>query len=297
MDKHATQINEEISDAFVALNSSFPGHDQCFVGDTLRSKFWYGITRLSTDGGWVDPRYPTQELFPADDIPISNYEINKCSYYDGNKIHSVWCDFIFPCGVCEIPRGKWYYLKGLCNNDLDKIYDFHYYIYGVSDQRPYFKYVFFQDTFNFYFIFFFFSRGVSKSNIYFNGTSQRWRLQSLLQPSKFMETEGDLSSLIPIGSYSWKTGSHNSWCSKPEGFTTDLTFSQCFPNKYTCDSGYCIPLHQRCNTELNCEDKSDENNCHTLVLEENYNKRVPPITSADPISVCTRRSKQCKSLI
>ena len=147
MDKHATQINEEISDAFVALNSSFPGHDQCFVGDTLRSKFWYGITRLSTDGGWVDPRYPTQELFNADDIPISNYEINKCSYYDGNKIHSVWCDFIFPCGVCEIPRGKWYYLKGLCNNDLDKIYDFHYYIYGVSDQRPYFKYVFFQDTF------------------------------------------------------------------------------------------------------------------------------------------------------
>ena len=89
----------------------------------------------------------------------------------------------------------------------------------------------------------------TKSNIYFNGTSQRWRLQSLLQPSKFMETEGDLSSLIPIGSYSWKTGSKNSWCSKPEGFTTDLTFSQCYPNKYTCDSGYCIPLHQRCNTE------------------------------------------------
>ena len=191
MDKHASQINEEISDAFVALNSSFPGHDQCFVGDTLRTKFWYGITRLSTDGGWVDPRYPTQELFNADDIPISNHEINRCTYYDGNQMHSVWCDFIFPCGVCEIPRGKWYYLKGLCNNDLDKTYDFYYYIYGVSDQRPYFKYVFFQDTFKFHFIVFSNPGEQQKvtyilmehhkdgdSNLYFNQVSL-WKLKEI----------------------------------------------------------------------------------------------------------------------
>ena len=101
-----------------------------------------------------------------------------------------------------------------------------------------------------------------------------------------METEGDLSSLIPIGSYSWKTGSKNSWCSKPEGFTTDLTFSQCFPNKYTCDSGYCIPLHQRCNTELNCEDKSDENNCKYMIFGQDYSNRQLPIDeSGEPCIV------------
>ena len=138
MDKQASRVNEDISNAFVILNSTFPGHDQCFVADSSKAKFWYGIKRLSTDGLWVDPRYPTQELSNLD-IPISNYESNKCSYYDGNKAHSVWCDFVFPCGICQITRGTLYYLKGLCNDDMDKIYDFQYYIYGVNGQRPYFK--------------------------------------------------------------------------------------------------------------------------------------------------------------
>ena len=29
---------------------------------------------------------------------------------------------------------------------------------------------------------------------------------------------------------------------------------------------------------MDCEDKSDENNCNLIVFEENYNKKVPPFT-------------------
>ena len=75
-------------------------------------------------------------------------------------------------------------------------------------------------------------------------------------------------------------------CAKPEGFITELTFSQCYPNKYTCNSGYCVPLHQRCNTELNCKDKSDENNCNYMIFGPDYSKRQLPIDeSGDPCIV------------
>ena len=36
-------------------------------------------------------------------------------------------------------------------------------------------------------------------------------------------------------------------------------------------------MEQRCNQIANCRDKSDEIDCKLLVLENNYNKKVPPI--------------------
>ena len=34
-----------------------------------------------------------------------------------------------------------------------------------------------------------------------------------------------------------------------------------------------------------CRDKSDEKNCKILLLEDGYNKKVPPILSSDPVDV------------
>ena len=36
-------------------------------------------------------------------------------------------------------------------------------------------------------------------------------------------------------------------------------------------------MDQRCNQLPNCRDKSDEKGCRFLILEDDYNKRVPPI--------------------
>ena len=45
------------------------------------------------------------------------------------------------------------------------------------------------------------------------------------------------------------------FCGKKEGEVSELTLSTCFPGKYTCDSGHCIELSSKCNTEIDCDDK------------------------------------------
>ena len=124
--------------------------------------------------------------------------------------------------------------------------------------------------------------------MYFNAKSKRWTLESLVNPEKFIETESDFSNQIPIGTHNWKTGSANSLCGSFKGTVTELSFSQCYPNKYTCNSGHCVPLHQKCNTEINCEDKSDEYNCQYIKLGSNYNKGILPIdveAAGEPLTV------------
>ena len=44
----------------------------------------------------------------------------------------------FPCGICEIPEDKLIYLKGLCKDSYD-IFDMKYHVYGLKNNRPYFK--------------------------------------------------------------------------------------------------------------------------------------------------------------
>ena len=37
-------------------------------------------------------------------------------------------------------------------------------------------------------------------------------------------------------------------------------------------------MNERCDQIIQCQDKSDESNCALLVLEESYNKLVPPVS-------------------
>ena len=53
--------------------------------------------------------------------------------------------------------------------------------------------------------------------------------------------------------------------------------SGCQENEFTCNDGQCVSMDQVCNQLPNCRDKSDERNCKILVLEDGYNKNVPPI--------------------
>ena len=40
-------------------------------------------------------------------------------------------------------------------------------------------------------------------------------------------------------------------------------------------------MEERCDQIMDCEDKSDEDNCKLIVFEDNYNNKVPPFT-VDP---------------
>ena len=130
-------------------------------------------------------------------------------------------------------------------------------------------------------------RGVQQSHIYYDSETEKWVLQSLKNPNRTLETVLRLPDNIPVGTYEWKTAAEYALCGKNLGYEASLTLSECFPGKYTCDSGHCAELYQRCNTEINCKDKSDEDKCSFLSWDGiAYEKVALPIDqSGEPIIV------------
>ena len=46
--------------------------------------------------------------------------------------------------------------------------------------------------------------------------------------------------------------------------------------EFTCNSGQCIDIEQRCDQTSNCLDESDEDNCQMIYMKDNYNKKIAP---------------------
>ena len=86
------------------------------------------------------------------------------------------------------------------------------------------------------------------------------------------------SDRIPIGRQKWRTLQEKNVCNHRIGDEIQLTLSQCYPGKFTCGSGICIPLEERCNIKLNCEDQSDEKDCAGIDIGAEYLKDKIPIS-------------------
>ena len=81
----------------------------------------------------------------------------------------------------------------------------------------------------------------------------------------------------PIGSKFWKSKKDGAFCDKKSEHISKLTFTQCYPGKFTCDSGHCIPLEDRCNTYHDCKDHTDEVNCENMEIKDGYVKEILPV--------------------
>ena len=57
---------------------------------------------------------------------------------------------------------------------------------------------------------------------------------------KYLLLAHPTGSTIPIGTHSWEVGSKSAVCDKAAGALHELTFSTCYPDKYTCNDGSCI---------------------------------------------------------
>ena len=102
-----------------------------------------------------------------------------------------------------------------------------------------------------------------------------WILQSLIKPEFMLELpNGD----FPMGRQNWKMVEGKTFCNHEIGNYIPLTISQCYPGKFTCDSGQCIPLEDRCNIELNCKDQTDENNCAGIKIGNKYARENMPVS-------------------
>ena len=61
-------------------------------------------------------------------------------------------------------------------------------------------------------------------------------------PTKYVQTVEILSEVLPIGSFNWVVTEIEAICKMQVGSVLELTMSQCYPDKYTCNNGDCITL-------------------------------------------------------
>ena len=66
-----------------------------------------------------------------------------------------------------------------------------------------------------------------------------------------------------------------------------MTFSDCFPDGFTCNNGDCIELSRKCDSLIDCSDGSDEDDCEFLVASKNYVRDFlpEPLESGDKVQV------------
>ena len=112
---------------------------RCFSGGTSKMQtidFWMGIKRNPENGLWTHLYAPLANLSNLN--LKANADPENCVYnFEGEPVVGS-CSYKFPCAICRVSQSHLLYLKGLCKNDLD-FYDDEFYIYGLKNNRPYFK--------------------------------------------------------------------------------------------------------------------------------------------------------------
>ncbi len=91
------------------------------------------------------------------------------------------------------------------------------------------------------------------SHMYFDSRNLTWRLQSLRNPDTYLLLHNPTPGTIPLGTNTWLVTTNGAVCGLEEGTYHDLTFSMCYPDKYTCNDGTCIALgwvKYHCNPSL-----------------------------------------------
>lgn len=112
---------------------------RCFDGATSKMKtidFWMGITRNPKNGVWTSLYAPSTNL---SNLHLkANVETDNCVFNLDGKPVVASCSYNRVCAICRVSQSHLLFLKGLCQNDL-AFYDKEFYIYGLKNNRPYFK--------------------------------------------------------------------------------------------------------------------------------------------------------------
>ena len=141
------EVYNRFKEIFISVNKTFPSGflDKsrregitCFDSKTSSDlAFWTGMKLNYTEAKWYSPFKPLAN-FSKFKHEHKAWGDSHCAYFKGNSFLDGSCQKNFPCGICEVQHDKFVYLKGLCQYGYD-LFDMKYYIYGLKNNRPYFK--------------------------------------------------------------------------------------------------------------------------------------------------------------
>ena len=130
------EFNETFPSGFVDKN--IKSGIRCFTGTGKMQgiDFWMGIKRNPENGVWTNlyDIYANLSNLNLD----TDVDPHNCVYNFMAEPVVKSCSYKFPCAICRVSQSHLLHLKGLCKNDLD-FYDDEFYIYGLTNNRPYFK--------------------------------------------------------------------------------------------------------------------------------------------------------------
>ena len=269
-EKHCSGLSGKLPVPMVELRETYSqalldvvGENVCGSGSS--SEYWIGLKWNEEKGAYVDiysgekPHVNiTEEIYEAD-IP-SKYECVR-NYED--ELSNVECKTSWPCLNCIVEPSTMYFLKGLCPTAyLDS-----WQTLGTID-----------DTFrlgedstleNMKFL------GFTISHVYFNEAYERWTIQSHVEPDNILILKP--KNMWPLGRYTWIVGNKSNICPQYEpNQEIELTFSACRQDQFTCDSGHCVDIKNRCDHNTDCEDQSDEIGCELITFKKGYLKGIVP---------------------
>ena len=116
--------------------------------------------------------------------------------------------------------------------------------------------------------------GLVTTQIRYNDSSEQWVMTDAMSNTTAVTKASKISYIL--GKHNWTVNNDVTSCNGGS-YTTLLKMSNCLIG-FTCNSGECVTMEQRCDQLADCRDKSDEEGCKLLELETSYNRKVPPIT-------------------
>ncbi|XP_040564481.2 uncharacterized protein [Lepeophtheirus salmonis] len=269
------QPNEELEILYSRVNQTFFDYaeervnPECLSEGWGKTSFWISqkIDKNSVDM-YINPYTGRSEKITFETVRFNANPRQTNIYFNGpQEIFGGMSNQGLACGICLVVKEEYnrLFLKGLCNSEFtENFFDREYYPHGYINDKIHFK-------------------GIENSHIFYDGT-ERWKLESLRRPDKFLTlSRAESINGFPIGRHKWEFVPENVdneslvICNlESQNPSMYLTLSNCYPEKFTCDSGSCIPVAEKCDTIVTCEDESDEQNCSYLKFHSIYASAISP---------------------
>lgn len=216
---------------------------------------WIGVTDEEKEGVWR--KFTNNEV-----VGETVFELFEPNGAEGENCilmflpNGLWvdtsCSIQWPaCVPCEVDRSSPLRLRGFCyKNEAETFYE----VLGYKGRKPYMHGYF--------------------GLMIFRNDSGVWEMHDTTTKENVAYLKVPSISSYPIGVHTWTL--QRSMCEHLVGSKIQLSLSICNNSEFTCGNGDCIPRAKRCDTQNDCVDFTDEDNCEMIVLPRGYRSNRPP---------------------